>query len=518
MFAQDPTAPEFVPSLALNDCFPSSEKVYREAVYPPVAAESASTPAEEATTVLKVPFRRVNLTGGSGILDLYDTSGPQGYDPRQGLPPLRQSWVLRRENAQRGTDNCYTQMHYARQGIITEEMVFCATREGLDPEYVRSEVARGRAIIPANKRHLELEPTIIGKNFITKINANLGNSAINSSIEEEVEKLQWATTWGADTIMDLSTGQNIKETREWVLRNSPVPVGTVPIYEALERVGGVVEDITWEVFRQVLIEQAEQGVDYWTIHAGVLLRHVPLTANRLTGIVSRGGSIHAKLCLLDHTENFAYQHWDEILEICREYDIVLSIGDGLRPGCIHDANDAAQFAELKTQAELTARAWEADVGVMNEGEKKFAALCFFFTSIFTFESVSITLYLCLFAGPGHVPLHKIPENMAKQTEWCNEAPFYTLGPLTTDIAPAYDHITSAIGAATIGAAGTALLCFVTPKEHLGLPNREDTKQGVIAYKIAAHAADLAKEHPSAQRWDDELSWARFEFRWEGTFA
>jgi len=351
----------------MNDCFPSSEKVYRAAVYP-IAAGSHSAAEEEATTVLKVPFRRVTLTGGSGILDLYDTSGPQGYDPRQGLPPLRQPWISRRENAQQGIDNCYTQMHYARQGIITEEMVFCATREGMDPEYVRSEVARGRAIIPANRRHLELEPTIIGKNFITKINANLGNSAINSSIEEEVEKLQWAATWGADTIMDLSTGQNIKETREWVLRNSPVPVGTVPIYEALERVGGVVEDITWEVFRQVLIEQAEQGVDYWTIHAGVLLRHIPLTANRLTGIVSRGGSIHAKLCLLDHTENFAYQHWDEILDLCREYDIVLSIGDGLRPGCIHDANDAAQFAELKTQAELTARAWEADVGVMNEGE------------------------------------------------------------------------------------------------------------------------------------------------------
>jgi phosphomethylpyrimidine synthase len=381
---QDPTAPEFVPSLATSDCFPSSKKVYCEAVYPPVAAGSVLAAEGEATAVLKVPFRRVTLTGGSGILDIYDTSGPQGYDPRQGLPPLRQSWISRREHSQQGTDNCYTQMHYARQGLITEEMVFCAIREGLDPEYVRSEVACGRAIIPANKRHLELEPTIIGKNFITKINANLGNSAINSSIEEEVEKLQWATTWGADTIMDLSTGQNIKETREWVIRNSPVPVGTVPIYEALERVGGVVENITWEVFRQVLIEQAEQGVDYWTIHAGVLLRHIPLTANRLTGIVSRGGSIHAKLCLLDHTENFAYRHWDEILEICREYDIVLSIGDGLRPGCIHDANDAAQFAELKTQAELTARAWEADVGVMNEG-KKDLPLFFSFTFFFRFR-------------------------------------------------------------------------------------------------------------------------------------
>jgi phosphomethylpyrimidine synthase len=485
---QDPTAPEFVPSITMKDCFPSSEKVYREAIYYPPAGHTygaSATTAEDETpaTMLKVPFRRVHLTGGSGIFDIYDTSGPQGYDPRQGLPPLRKNWISRRANPK---SKCFTQMHYAKQGIITEEMVFCATREGLDPEYIRSEVARGRAIIPANKKHLELEPTIIGKNFITKINANLGNSAINSSIEEEVEKLQWATVWGADTIMDLSTGQNIFETREWILRNSPVPVGTVPIYEALESVDGMVENITWEVFKQVLLKQAEQGVDYWTIHAGVLLRHIPLTANRLTGIVSRGGSIHAKLCLLDHTENFAYQHWDEILEICQEYDIVLSIGDGLRPGCIHDANDEAQFAELKTQAELTARAWEKDVAVMNE-------------------------------GPGHVPLDKIPENMEKQTKWCNEAPFYTLGPLTTDIAPAYDHITSAIGAATIGAAGTALLCFVTPKEHLGLPDREDTKIGVIAYKIAAHAADLSKKHPTAQRWDDELSWARFEFRWEDQF-
>ena len=423
------------------------------------------------------------MTGGSGLIDLYDTSGPQGYDPRDGLPPLRKDWITRREA--RG-DTAFTQMYYARQGIITEEMAFAAVREGLEPEYVRSEVARGRAIIPANKRHLELEPTVIGKNFLTKINANLGNSAINSSIEEEVEKLQWATTWGADTIMDLSTGVNIKETREWVLRNSAVPLGTVPIYEALERVNGEVDKITWEVFRQVLLEQAEQGVDYFTIHAGVLLRHIPLTANRLTGIVSRGGSIHAKLCLLEHTENFAYVHWGEILEICRSYDITLSIGDGLRPGCIHDANDEAQFAELKTQGELTARAWAMDVQVMNE-------------------------------GPGHVPLHKIPENVEKQAKWCNEAPFYTLGPLATDIAPAYDHITSAIGAATIGAAGTALLCYVTPKEHLGLPDRDDVKQGVIAYRIAAHAADLAKEHVSAQRWDDELSWARFEFRWEDQF-
>lgn len=326
----------------------------------------------------------------------------------------------------------------------------------------------------------------LGRKFLTKVNANMGNSAVTSSIEEEVEKLQWATIWGADTAMDLSTGKNIHETREWILRNSPVPVGTVPIYQCLEKAGGIVENITWELFKETLLEQAEQGVDYWTIHAGVRLHYVPLTAERVTGIVSRGGSIHAKLCLLDHKENFAYEHWDEILDICAEYDISLSIGDGLRPGCIADANDEAQFAELKTQGELTRRAWEKDVQVMNE-------------------------------GPGHVPLDKIPENMEKQLDWCNEAPFYTLGPLATDIAPAYDHITSAIGAATIGAAGTALLCYVTPKEHLGLPNRDDVKQGVIAYKIAAHAADIAKRHPGAQAWDDELSKARFEFRWYDQF-
>lgn len=417
------------------------------------------------------------------MFDIYDTSGPQGVNPRQGLPQIRRKWVERREA--RG-DVVHTQMHYARKGVVSEEMAFVAAREGLDPEYVRSEVARGRAIIPANKRHLELEPTIIGRHFRTKINANIGNSAVSSSIEEEVEKLQWATIWGADTIMDLSTGENIHDTREWIMRNSAVPVGTVPIYQCLEKAGGVVEDITWELFRETLIEQAEQGVDYFTIHAGVLLRYIPLTASRLTGIVSRGGSIHAKLCLLDHKENFAYEHWDDILDICRQYDVSLSIGDGLRPGCIHDANDAAQFAELATQGELTRRAWEKDVQVMNE-------------------------------GPGHVPLNKIPENMQKQLEWCNEAPFYTLGPLTTDIAPGYDHITSGIGAATIGALGTALLCYVTPKEHLGLPDRDDVKQGVIAYKIAAHAADLAKGHPQAQRRDDELSWARFEFRWLDQF-
>ncbi|KAL4424137.1 hypothetical protein ABPG75_001438 [Micractinium tetrahymenae] len=468
---KDPSALQFRQNPTFEDCFPSSEKHYKEVKH------------EETGSVLQVPFRRIHLTGGSGIFDVYDTSGPQGCDPRQGLPKIRRDWVARHEA--RG-DKVHTQMHYARQGVVTEEMAFVAAREGLDPEFVRSEVARGRAIIPANKRHLELEPCVIGRNFHTKVNANFGNSAITSSIEEEVEKLQWATIWGADTVMDLSTGANIHETREWVMRNSPVPVGTVPIYQCLEKAGGRVEDITWELFRETLLEQAEQGVDYFTIHAGVLLRYIPLTAKRLTGIVSRGGSIHAKLCLLDHKENFAYEHWDEILDICREYDISLSIGDGLRPGSIHDANDAAQFAELQTQGELTRRAWEKDVQVMNE-------------------------------GPGHVPLHKIPENMQKQLEWCKEAPFYTLGPLTTDIAPGYDHITSAVGAATIGGLGTALLCYVTQKEHLGLPDRQDVKQGVITYKLAAHAADLAKGHPSAQRRDDELSWARFEFRWADQF-
>ncbi|WMV32075.1 hypothetical protein MTR67_025460 [Solanum verrucosum] len=378
-------------------------------------------------------------------------------------------------------------MFYAKQGIITEEMAYCAAREKMDPEFVRSEVARGRAIIPSNKKHPELEPMIVGRKFLVKVNANIGNSAVVSSIEEEVHKLQWATMWGADTIMDLSTGRHIHETREWILRNSAVPVGTVPIYQALEKVNGIAENLSWEVFRETLIEQAEQGVDYFTIHAGVLLRYIPLTAKRMTGIVSRGGSIHAKWCLAYHKENFAYEHWDDILDICNQYDISLSIGDGLRPGSIYDANDTAQFAELLTQGELTRRAWEKDVQVMNE-------------------------------GPGHVPMHKIPENMQKQLEWCNEAPFYTLGPLTTDIAPGYDHITSAIGAANIGALGTALLCYVTPKEHLGLPNRDDVKTGVISYKIAAHAADLAKGHPLSQAWDDALSKARFEFRWMDQFA
>ena len=378
--------------------------------------------------------------------------------------------------------SCY----YARRGEITPEMEFIAAREGLPAEFVRSEVARGRAIIPANVNHLELEPMIIGRNFLVKINANIGNSAVRSSIEDEVEKLQWATLWGADTVMDLSTGKNIHETREWIIRNSPVPIGTVPIYQALEKVGGRPEDLTWEVYRDTLIEQCEQGVDYFTVHAGVLLRYIPMTARRVTGIVSRGGSILAKWCLAHHQENFLYTHFREICEIMRAYDVSFSLGDGLRPGSIADANDEAQFAELKTQGELTKIAWEYDVQVMNE-------------------------------GPGHIPMHLIKENVEKQLEWCAEAPFYTLGPLTTDVAPGYDHITSAIGAAMIGWYGTAMLCYVTPKEHLGLPNRDDVKAGVIAYKIAAHAADLAKGHPRAQAWDDALSKARFEFRWQDQF-
>lgn len=467
---RDPYNPDFGTSPFYNECFPSSEKVYQTVQHPD-------------GEVLHIPHRRVNLAHPEPPLDLYDTSGPQGVNPRNGLPKLRKSWIEKRE---RRGDTVFTQMHYARKGIITEEMLFAAVREGLDPEYLRSEVARGRAIIPSNKKHLELEPMVVGRNFKVKINANIGNSAVASSIEEEVEKLQWSTMWGADTLMDLSTGVHIHETREWIMRNCPVPVGTVPIYQALEKVDGIAEELTWEIFRETLIEQAEQGVDYFTIHAGVLLRYVPMTARRLTGIVSRGGSIHAKWCLAHHKENFAYEHWDEICEICQEYDIAFSIGDGLRPGSIYDANDQAQFAELKTQGDLTRRAWEFDVQVMNE-------------------------------GPGHVPMNKIPENMAKQLEWCNEAPFYTLGPLATDIAPGYDHITSAIGAANIGALGTALLCYVTPKEHLGLPNKDDVKSGVIAYKIAAHAADLAKGHPGAQEWDDALSKARFEFRWNDQF-
>src|SRR5260221_1210540 len=493
-------------------------------------------------------------------VNLYDTSGPWGdpdqeHDIRKGIPPLRREWILQRGDVseyegrfKRPQDDGYlseshakkaaerdgangqfpglrrrplrasaghpvTQLWYARNGIITPEMEYIAIRENLGrerfeaktngshhrgqpseamiqgymtPEVVRDEVARGRAIIPANVNHPEAEPMIIGRNFLVKINANIGNSAVASSIEEEVEKMRWATLWGADTVMDLSTGKNIHTTREWILRNSPVPIGTVPIYQALERVGGRAEELTWEIYRDTLGEQAEQGVDYFTVHAGVLLRFVPLTAKRKTGIVSRGGSILAKWCLAHHQENFLYTHWDEICEIMAAYDVSFSIGDGLRPGSIADANDEAQFAELYTQGELTRRAWDRGVQVMNE-------------------------------GPGHVPMQMIKENMDKQLEWCHEAPFYRLGPLTTDIAPGYDHITSAIGAAMIGWYGTAMLCYVTPKEHLGLPNRDDVKQGVIAYKIAAHAADLAKGHPGAQIRDNALSKARFEFRWEDQF-
>jgi phosphomethylpyrimidine synthase len=437
---------------------------------------------------VRVPMREIALSRGERPLRVYDTSGPQGHDVTGGLPRLREPWVGPRLASTRSGQaaGCVTQLHYARKGDVTPEMEFIAIREGLPVEFVRDEVARGRAIIPANINHLELEPMIIGRNFLVKINANIGNSAVSSSVEEEVEKLRWATLWGADTVMDLSTGRNIHETREWIIRNSAVPIGTVPIYQALEKVGGRPEDLTWEIYRDTLVEQCEQGVDYFTVHAGVLLRYVPLTARRVTGIVSRGGSIMAKWCLAHHQENFTYTRFREICEIMRAYDVSFSLGDGLRPGSIADANDAAQFAELKTQGELTKIAWQYDVQVMNE-------------------------------GPGHVPMHLIKENMEKQLEWCDEAPFYTLGPLTTDIAPGYDHITSAIGAAMIGWYGTAMLCYVTPKEHLGLPNRDDVKAGVIAYKIAAHAADLAKGHPRAREWDDALSKARFEFRWEDQF-
>jgi phosphomethylpyrimidine synthase len=480
-----------------GDAFPASRKVYVEGRHG-----------------VRVPMREIGLSGGEPPLRVYDTSGPLGADPHEGLPPLREEWIrgrgdvievsrepraangeqrgsaveipefLRRRTL-RGTAPV-TQMHYARRGEITREMEFVALREGMDPELVRSEVARGRAIIPANINHPESEPMIIGRAFKVKINANIGNSAVRSSIEDEVEKLRWATLWGADTVMDLSTGKHIHETREWILRNSPVPIGTVPIYQALEKVGGVPEELTWEIYRDTLIEQAEQGVDYFTVHAGVLLRYVPMTANRVTGIVSRGGSIMAKWCLAHHQESFLYTRFREICEIMAAYDVAFSLGDGLRPGSIADANDEAQFAELKTQGELNRIAWEHDVQVMNE-------------------------------GPGHIPMHLIRENMEKQLEWCDEAPFYTLGPLTTDVAPGYDHITSAIGAAQIGWYGTAMLCYVTPKEHLGLPNRDDVKAGVITYKIAAHAADLAKGHPRAQAWDDAISRARFDFRWRDQF-
>ena len=525
---------------------PGSRKVYVEGSRPDI----------------RVPFREITLspTKTSGVdeqnppLLVYDTSGPYtdpsaNIDLRQGLPELRRAWIEERNDTEfldgptseygnrRANDPTLaqlrfdlsrtprrakagknvTQLHYARQGIITPEMEFIALRENqrrqalgtaeverilghqhagqsfgasipeeITPEFVRDEVARGRAIIPSNINHPESEPMIIGRNFLVKINGNLGNSAVTSSIEEEVDKMTWGIRWGADTIMDLSTGQNIHETREWIIRNSPVPIGTVPIYQALEKVNGIAENLTWEIFRDTLIEQAEQGVDYFTIHAGVLLRYVPLTANRVTGIVSRGGSIMAKWCLYHHQESFLYTHFEEICEICKQYDVAFSLGDGLRPGSIADANDEAQMAELKTLGELTHIAWKHDVQVMIE-------------------------------GPGHVPMHLVKENMDKQLEYCDEAPFYTLGPLVTDIAPGYDHITSGIGAAMIGWFGCAMLCYVTPKEHLGLPNKDDVKTGIITYKIAAHAADLAKGHPAAQRRDNALSKARFEFRWEDQF-
>ena len=471
---------------------------------------------------IRVPMREIGLTNGETHV-VYDTSGPYtdpdiATDVRRGLAPLRASWIAGRNDtteldrassvyrlgreampeldAIRFSDRRkprrakpganVTQMHYARRGEITSEMEFVAIREGVAPELVRSEIARGRAVLTANVNHPELEPQIIGRNFLVKINANIGNSAVASTIEEEVEKMTWATRWGADTVMDLSTGKNIHETREWILRNSAVPIGTVPIYQALEKVNGKAEELTWELYRDTLIEQAEQGVDYFTIHAGVLLRYVPMTAKRVTGIVSRGGSILAKWCLAHHEENFLYTHFEEICEIMKAYDVTFSLGDGLRPGCLADANDEAQFGELDTLGELTQVAWKHDVQTMIE-------------------------------GPGHVPMHLIKENMDRQLAACDEAPFYTLGPLTTDIAPGYDHITSAIGAAMIGWYGCAMLCYVTPKEHLGLPDKQDVKDGVIAYKIAAHAADVAKGHPHARHWDDVLSKARFEFRWEDQF-
>ncbi|NJC69772.1 phosphomethylpyrimidine synthase ThiC [Planosporangium thailandense] len=450
---------------------------------------------------IRVPFAEVTLSGDNPPVRLYDTSGP-ATDPVAGLPALRAGWIAERGDVvsvpaagpanvgrivrRAAAGRTVTQLHYARQGVVTPEMEFVALREGLDPEVVREEIAAGRAILPNNVNHPESEPMIIGNRFLVKVNANIGTSAVTSSVDEEVAKLTWATKWGADTVMDLSTGKHIHTTREAIVRNSPVPIGTVPIYQALEKVGGDPLKLTWEAYRDTVIEQAEQGVDYMTVHAGVLLSYVPLTVQRITGIVSRGGSILAAWCLARHEENFLYTHFRELCEIFAAYDIAFSLGDGLRPGCTADANDSAQLAELKTLGELAQIAWEYDVQVMIE-------------------------------GPGHVPMHKIKENVDLQQEWCRQAPFYTLGPLTTDIAPAYDHITSAIGAAMIAMYGTAMLCYVTPKEHLGLPDRDDVKAGVIAYKIAAHAADLAKGHPAAQGWDDALSKARFEFRWEDQF-
>jgi phosphomethylpyrimidine synthase len=522
-----------------RDPFPNSEKIYVQGeIHPEVKVAMRKVSCSDTKTS-DVPEK-------NDPVYIYDTSGPY-TDPSveinvtQGLEPMRADWVLARGDVEEVEINseytksrsmkssldeirfegkrkplrakegaCVTQLHYAKQGIITPEMEYIAIRENMQqaemyqkvvhpgqsfgantpkeitPEFVRDEIAAGRAIIPNNINHPESEPMIIGRNFLVKINANIGNSAISSSIEEEVEKLVWATRWGADNVMDLSTGRNIHETREWILRNSPVPIGTVPIYQALEKVNGKAEDLTWEIFRDTLIEQAEQGVDYFTIHAGVLLQYVPKTASRLTGIVSRGGSIMAKWCLAHHKENFLYTHWDDICKIMAAYDVAFSIGDGLRPGSVSDANDEAQFGELKVQGDLTKRAWEFGVQVMNE-------------------------------GPGHVPMQMIKENMDNQLDWCHEAPFYTLGPLITDIAPGYDHITSGIGAAMIGWYGCAMLCYVTPKEHLGLPNRDDVKTGVITYKIAAHAADIAKGHPGAMARDNALSKARFEFRWEDQF-
>ena len=501
--------------------------------------------SDPESPTIRVPFTEVTLGAALGTgappaeppIRLYDTSGP-GSDPAQGLPPLRRPWItgrgdveeyegrpvavrddgraaarrsapgaravpgaadpaaprwpahgrqpLRARRTSGGGRRPVTQLHYARAGVITEEMRFAALREGVRPEIVRDELAAGRAILPANVNHPESEPMVIGKRFLVKVNANIGNSSVTSSVADEVDKLSWATRWGADTVMDLSTGPDIHTTREWIIRNSPVPIGTVPIYQALEKADGRPEDLSWELYRDTLVEQAEQGVDYVTVHAGVLLRYVPLTAERVTGIVSRGGSIMAAWCLAHHEENFLYTHFDELCEIMAAYDMAFSLGDGLRPGSVADANDEAQLAELRTLGELTEVAWRHEVQVMVE-------------------------------GPGHVPLHKIAENVTLQQEVCHEAPFYTLGPLTIDVAPGYDHITSAIGAAVIGMHGTAMLCYVTPKEHLGLPDRDDVKQGMIAYKIAAHAADLAKGHPGAQRWDDALSKARFEFRWEDQF-